>query len=267
MLKSLAALLSLPLAAVLALALPSSLPSHLAIPSAHDSAILARRILHLSKTGTLSTVFPPARDDDAVSPDAAVAGTPIGLLDYFADCDPADSGNPTILAIEIATSFRNVRAGSNISLAVQWVPPYPPDKRISLWSRLSGFLFNTAPSDTPDTAPYSAANLPRFSLIGYIDRVDNDAVPHLEHDALAECFVAKHPDARYWLPGNSIHRSEWVKLVVTHVYWVGGFGDRAYIGWLPLELYNSVSRDQWEAVRLPGEEPGWKEWSIIDGEL
>jgi hypothetical protein len=240
------------------------------IPSAHESAVLARRILNLSKIGTLSTVFqhssrPLQDDNDGINHEHAhvlsdqLAGTPIGLIDYFADCDREDTGNPTILAIDIATSFRNVLSGSNISLSVQWVPPYPPSKRISLWSWLSS-PFN-AVSETPDPFPYSAANQPRFSLIGYLESLDDGEI----NDGLAECFIAKHPDAQYWLPGNRIHRSHWVRLVVTHLYWIGGFGDRAYIGWIPAELYNSVTREQWETVRLPGEKPGWHEWSISYG--
>lgn len=37
------------------------------------------------------------------------------------------------------------------------------------------------------------------------------------------------------------------------VYWVGGFGDRAYIGWIPREVWANVTREEVEGVRLPGE--------------
>lgn len=82
--------------------------------------------------------------------------------------------------------------------------------------------------------------------------------------SVADCFVAAHPDARHWLPGNRIHRSHFVRLVVTSVYWVGGFGDRAYIGWIAADDWAAVSRDEWEAVRLPGEKKGWDEWAAYD---
>ena len=105
------------------------------IPTSYESAVLARRILHLTPLGTLSTVFPTPRsayNDDEVSPlesrPEGLAGVPIGLMDYIADCE--DEGNPTILAINIATSFRNVAAGSNISLSINWTPPHPPSSRI-----------------------------------------------------------------------------------------------------------------------------------------
>jgi hypothetical protein len=84
----------------------------------------------------------------------------------------------------------------------------------------------------------------------------------VEKSHVKECFVRQHPDAKYWLPGNRIHQSEWVRLVVEGVYWVGGFGDRAYIGWIDVETYKSVKRGEWEGVRLPGEKKGWKEWAV-----
>jgi len=164
---------------------------------------------------------------------------PIGLMDYLADCEP--TGNPTILAINIATSFKNVAAGSNISLSLTWTPP----------------------SSSPSLYTYSPASLPRFSLLGYLEPISPSLVDSLK---LAQCFTTAHPDAKYWLPGNPIHTSEWVRLVVQEVYWIGGFGDRNYIGWIPVEEWRAVKRGEWEGVRLPGEKgdgaerEGWLEW-------
>jgi hypothetical protein len=46
------------------------------------------------------------------------------------------------------------------------------------------------------------------------------------------------------------------------VYWVGGFGDRNFIGWIPVEEWRAVRREEWEDVRLPGEGEGkgWMSW-------
>jgi len=166
-------------------------------------------------------------------------------MDYIADCEA--TGDPTILAINIATSFKNAAAGSNISLSLQWTPPYPPKSRISLFGKGKEVL------------PYSAANLPRFALLGYLEKIEKKEV---ESQDLGNCFVKTHKDAKYWLPGNSIHESEWVRLVVQEIYWIGGFGDRAYIGWIPAEEWRNVTRKEWETIRLPGEKPGWKEWTL-----
>ncbi|KAK2001215.1 hypothetical protein LX36DRAFT_370955 [Colletotrichum falcatum] len=226
------------------------------IPTSYESAVMGRRILARTKLAELSTVFPAgARSGSG----GDLSGMPIGLMDYVADCE--EGGNPTILAITIATSFKNVRAGSNISLSMHWAPPYPPAKRISLFSSLRNKVFGSskaAAAASPDTVPYSAANLPRFSLLGYLENIPVDPVTSLK---LAHCFVDKHPDAKYWLPGSPVHESEWVRFVVTSVYWIGGFGDRAYIGWIPLEEWQNVTREEYESIELPGEKRGWKEWS------
>ena len=197
------------------------------IPSIHESAVQARRILHLETIGTLSTVFP---SDGSISPTEnrppGLAGSPIGLMDYFGDCEP-DTGNPTILAIGIATSFKNVAAGSNITLSLRW---HPPNMR-----------------------KYSAANMPRFSLVGHLEEMEEAVV---KNKGVTNCFVDYHPDAAAWLPGNSIHESRWTRLIVEEIYWIGGFGDRAYIGWISSEEWRNVTKKEIQSVELPGERNG-----------
>jgi hypothetical protein len=222
------------------------------IPTSYESAVLGRRILNLTPLATISTTFPsshsPASDADELER-RGVSGIPIGLTEYIADCE--DSGNPTLLGISLSTYMRNAAAGSNISLSVQWTPPHPPSSRIK-----SSLL--SSKKDDRDVG-YSAANLPRFALLGYLEKIPEAEVSAKE---LRKCFLKPHPDARFWLPGNNIHESHWVRLVVQDVYWVGGFGDRAYIGWIPVEEWMNVTRSEWEEVRLPGEKKGWKEWAV-----
>lgn len=206
------------------------------IPTVHESAVQARRILRLENIGTLSTVFPSTHATEQRPSD--VGGAPIGLMDYFGDCEP-DTGNPTILAITIATSFKNVDAGSNITLSLRWHPQ--------------------------DTKWRSPASLPRFSLVGRLEDIDVDAI---EKAGVTACYVKHHPDAAWWLPGNPIHRSKWVRLVVEEIYWIGGFGDRAYIGWIPLKEWQSVTPEEIESITLPGEkQTTWqsvKSWFSMD---
>lgn len=208
------------------------------IPTIHDSAVQARRILSLSNIATLSTVFPSTSNAPYSrfgNRPEEVAGAPIGLIDYYASCGP-NLHDPTILAIGIATSFRNARAGSNITLSLRYHPP-----------------IDHAPSEDPYT--YSPANLPRFSLIGHIEPLSKKEVT--EH-GVKSCFLKSHPDAKAWTPGNEIHESWWARLVVEEVYWIGGFGDRAYIGWIPIEVYRAVTAKEMNKVRLVGEK-GWME--------
>jgi hypothetical protein len=214
--------------------------STLKIPTVHESAVQARRILRLENIGTLSTVFPHADSHTTEQRPSSVAGAPIGLMEYFGDCEPS-TGNPTILAIIIATSFKNVDAGSNITLSMRWHPQ--------------------------DTTWRSPASLPRFSLVGRLEDIKADAVEKL---GVTACYVKKHPDAAWWLPGNAIHESKWVRLVVEEVYWIGGFGDRAYIGWIPKEEWYGVTEEEIEGIKLPGETQGaWgsvRSWFGMGGE-
>ncbi|OTB04644.1 hypothetical protein M426DRAFT_149713 [Hypoxylon sp. CI-4A] len=231
---------------------PPASQSDYRIPTSYESAVLGRRILALTPLGTLATTFP---DTPRSRQPEGLGGAPFGLLEYVADCE--EDGNPTFLAINIETTFRNVKDGSNISLAQRWTPPYPPAKRIKSTSFFDRFFGRE--EEFEDPVPYSAVNLPRYSLLGYIEKIDESSVK-----ALSSCFVEKHPDAKYWLPGNQIHKSEFVRLVVTQLYWIGGFGDRAYIGWIPVDEWKNVTRKEWESVRLPGEKEGWNEWDPSD---
>lgn len=182
--------------------------------------------MHLESVSTLSTVFQPDNHNDettALSRPKHLSGIPIGLMDYYADCEP-ESGNPTILAVSIATAFKNVEAGSNVSMSLRWQPPNVK------WP--------------------SVASLPRVSLLGHLERIPEAVV---QKSQIKECFVDIHHDARWWIPGSEIHDSYWARLIVDQIYWVGGFGDRAYIGWIPADLWRSVTIDEIADARLPHE--------------
>ncbi|KAJ3496016.1 hypothetical protein NLG97_g2967 [Lecanicillium saksenae] len=244
------------------------------IPTSYESAVMGRRILALTKLATFSTVFPSKssstrRSTLSAAAESGVDGQPVGLVDYVADCE--DVGNPTVLELKIGTTFRNVQSGSNLTVSLQWTPPYPPTKRIGVMERAlswipffgngDGSARNSADPSLPDTVPYSADNLPRFALFGYLEPFNADEI---QTEKLKACYLAKHPDAKYWLPGNRIHTSDWSRMVVTKVYWIGGFGDRAYIGWIPVDEWKSVKEEEWKAIKLPGETKDWSEWNAYD---
>ncbi|KAH0846580.1 hypothetical protein FOPE_12112 [Fonsecaea pedrosoi] len=202
----------------------------MSIPSRYYSTVLGRRLLALSSHGVLTSVFPSNLSAPGHGPPENVADTPIGLPEYIASCEEP-SGNPTILSLKISTATRNAAAGSNVSLSLSWWDEY---------IHLTG------------KSPWALANLPRLSLTGYLEEIDDDDT---DPKALETCFVRKHRDSVMWLPGRkwAAHESIWTRLVVTQAYWIGGFGDRNYIGWFDPEEWRSVKKEQWEAVRLPGE--------------
>lgn len=207
---------------------PEPQSSGFRIPTRNESTVLARRLLAKSRTGVLSTTFPSNISSPYVP--HSVANTPIGLPDYIASCEEP-SGNPTLLALTISTSTRNAVAGSNVSLALSWWDEY---------------------TKITHSEPWSAANLPRASLIGYLEEMTAEEARRAD---VVSCFTGVHGDSRWWLPGDdhAAHRGIWMRMVVEEIYWIGGFGDRAFIGWFEPKVWRSVTKDQWEAVRLPGE--------------
>ena len=231
-----------------------------AFPSVHASATLARRLLRLSRIGTLSTVFPDHPPSWPPRP-PHLSGIPIGLPDYVADCErqeepsSSSSGNPTLLAFDIATNFRNAAAGSNVSLTLQWVKPM---------ERTWPFLFEqkhvydgkSEKRGEEGSIFYSQASMPRAAIIGYLEDIRPDNMSNNSTiEGIRSCFISAHPDAASWVPDakGKIHDSHWKRLVVEQIYWVGGFGNVAYIGWISTDMWRSITEKDIEQARLPGE--------------
>ncbi|KAI5310606.1 hypothetical protein KEM55_004617 [Ascosphaera atra] len=234
---------------------------HHSFPTWEESAALARRMLAKSTTGTFSTVY--SQKD--------LRGVPIGLPDYFAACPDAGKeveelvgdGNPLILALNIGTSFRNAAAGSNVSIAIDWWHNNAvADKKSEHDDEVEALIraVRAGEGDMDDLLQNSIANLPRMSLLGYIE-----PLPEMSGDVrkkLESCYVSAHPDAVMWLPDDeaAAHSGYWARLNVQKVFWIGGFGDRARIGWIDTDMWKGVKRDGtngqpgWDEVRLPGEE-------------
>lgn len=212
------------------------------IPTVRESTAMARKIMHLTTIGDLATTFPSVSHNSDIdlqeNRPADVAGTPISLMEYYADCDP-HSGNPILLAINIATPYRNYYQGSNISLSIRWWPD-----RKTTYS-----LFSDNDEEIP--TPHTPAALPRFSLHGHLEPVSTKG---LAYKKIQACFLRSHPDSVLWQPGkDSPHESEYVQLIVDHVYWFGGFGDRARIGWLPIDTWRNLTMEEVIDAKLPGE--------------
>ena len=64
------------------------------------------------------------------------------------------------------------------------------------------------------------------------------------------------------MPGSSAVLKQLTFYYANSLGRIGGFGDRAYIGWIPVEEWKNVTRKEWEDIRLPGEKKGWKEWAV-----
>ena len=142
--------------------------------------------------------------------------------------------------------MKNAASGSNVTLSLRYHPP------------------SSAPPRPDDPWAYLPANLPRFALIGDLERIPEKEV---EEYGVRNCFVTEHPEATIWEPGTDIHESWWGRLVVREVYFFGGFGDRARIGWIPIQEWRGVTADEIKEYRLVGEE-GYEEfWAREEGKL
>lgn len=78
----------------------------------------------------------------------------------------------------------------------------------------------------------------RATLFGHFENLSKSESSD-SLDALAKCYLSHHPDASHWAPGSSEspHVPFWARFVVDKVYWVGGFGDEHFIGWLDKPLW------------------------------
>ncbi|KAK9324461.1 pyridoxamine 5'-phosphate oxidase-domain-containing protein [Lipomyces orientalis] len=170
-------------------------------PTMDEAAVQVRKLVYKESLADLNTVF---QDGD-------LAGSAIGLLEYYADCDT--DGSLTLLMVEVGYTFKNWKAGSPVSLSIRYTPPFGHS--------------------------VSPASEPRASLKGslsFIPEDDEEAIKRAEY-----CFLGRHIDAKAWLPGNEVHKTAFMKFDVESVYWLGGFGNVAYIGDIPIDLYKNVT--------------------------
>ncbi len=170
--------------------------------SLKEAAVEARHLIHYEKYADMNAVYQSG----------SLTNSPVGLIEYFADCGM--NGNVVMLMVTIGTIAQEWHAGSNISMSVR----------------------------TPENV-YSVAANPRISLQGNWTYIET------KHDLrqAATCFFEKHPDAVWWRPGNKVHDTRFVEFQVSSVYHIGGFGDTKHIGFIPLDLYHNVSLDEIDA--------------------
>ena len=210
-------------ATVLAASAVSAAPIHhsgFKVPSVEEAAAEVRTLVNRESLANLATI--DATKDSNV---------PVSFMEYYADCD--DDGTLTLLSLNIGTSYRNIANGSPASLSIR-VGDHAMNERVD--------------PHYPGGIVDSPAGSPRVSLSGTFVDVDDDIETH---ERLTKCFIKRHPDAKWWLPGNHIHTSRWTQFKVDGVYFLGGFGDRAYIGDIPVELYRDA-KPSMEAFTMNG---------------
>ena len=157
------------------------------------------------------------------------SGQPVSFVEYFVGSDScrgvetSQHGNIILLLLNMSSTYQNWHKNSKFSTSLEAHPRWH---------------FKT---------PMSS---PRANYFGKLKPLERSA-------ELDRCFLRRHPDAHWWLPGDDhdkVHDGQWFELDVSHVYFVGGFGDRAYIGPISGEEYHGAFNhtDPW---RHDPEEP------------
>ncbi|ODV80576.1 uncharacterized protein CANTADRAFT_88505 [Suhomyces tanzawaensis NRRL Y-17324] len=189
----------------------------LQIPSEEEAATVARTLVQRESLTNINTIRKIHQDD------GTTRALPFSAMEYYADCD--EDGDPYWLAVDIGTTFQNLRQGSDVSFTIR-VGDHPA------WDEVNATY--------PGGIEQSPAGSPRINLSGRLNWVPFKTP--FDYIRLQACFLKRHPDAVAWLPGSygSPHSSRWAKLEVDAIYFVGGFGDRAYIGAIDPELYHAA---------------------------
>lgn len=172
--------------------------------SEKHAAILARRMVNIES----NLHFNSLKQD----------GTPVSLIEYYVASDScpdveglSNNGNPILLLSKMSTSYKNWQRNSTVSVTIE------KEKRGQF---------------------ESAMGKPRAIFYGNLKKLDLSAE---DAKRLAGHFVIRHPDARHWLPGDDgshVHDTIWFEFQVDYVYFIGGFGDRSYIGNISGDIYH-----------------------------
>ncbi|KAF9051119.1 hypothetical protein BDZ89DRAFT_525490 [Hymenopellis radicata] len=168
------------------------------------TAAIARSLVDSSvnSVATMATVFP---EDDPYLP-----GYPFSMQEYYASC--LRNGSLSLLFLPISRHSRNILASESRIVSISITSEIP------------------------------AAHLPRVSLLGNIT-VFKESSEMGQLTEIKECYLSAHPDSKKWLPGlpGGAHVSYWARFDPQSVYFVGGFGGRHYIGFIPLYIYQAAT--------------------------
>lgn len=179
-----------------------------------EAASIARTLVSRESLVNINTVKIVEQDSKKVS-------IPTSSMEYYVDCD--NDGDIYWLVVDIGSCYQNILRGSEYTFTIR-VGDHHIHESVEL--------------EYPGAIVDSPAGSPRINLQGKLTPVEDTN----KFEQLEKCFLKRHPDSNLWIPGKSqSHRSHWMKLSVTDVYMIGGFGDRAYIGSIDSGIYHSVT--------------------------
>ncbi|KAG8775225.1 hypothetical protein FRC12_001601 [Ceratobasidium sp. 428] len=216
-----------------------------------DAARLSRELIKRESIATLATVYP------ADFRDAGLANHPFALMEYYADCHK--NGSLTYLFFPISQNSRNVasapqktasftiRAGESSNSVGEFapdvlseagqIPMARPKTGWWNWDWRRSLSMARGPAASARVALMGRVNV-MYGVTGEGDSKDDEEARHM-----SSCFLSRHPDAKWWVPGRkgAPHVAWWARFDPEAVYYVGGFGDEHYIGRIPLDMYRNAT--------------------------
>lgn len=182
------------------------------LPNKEEGAEVARTLVSRESMMNVNTISQSGSDK----------GLPESSMEYYVDCD--GDGDPYWLIVDIGSPFRHISEGSEFTASIR-MGDHPLNDYVN--------------PRYPGGIALSPMGSPRVNLKGKLKEVPKDPEKQLK---LRNCFLERHPDSKWWLPSNLIlpHKTHWAKIIVSDVYMVGGFGDRAYIGSIDGKTYHSA---------------------------
>ncbi|CCK72450.1 uncharacterized protein KNAG_0K00840 [Huiozyma naganishii CBS 8797] len=147
---------------------------------------------------------------------------PVSFIEYDISSDSCrdvsfnENGNPVLLLSKMSSSYKNWKHSDNDEITISVEHEHFPRRDRTL-------------------------ERPRMILYGKLLELELDDKKELR--TLNKCFKKQHRDAGTWLPGEKhsvVNDTVYFEFNVTSLYFIGGFGDHAYIGNITGEDYHSA---------------------------
>ncbi|KAF8750807.1 hypothetical protein RHS01_09179 [Rhizoctonia solani] len=137
-------------------------------------------------------------------------------------------------------------------------------------SMFAGWQAKAAERGPAATARVALMGMSPFSMWRHVNGSDFGGLPvlpssDLEARQMSECFLAKHPDAKWWVPGRpgAPHVAWWARFDPQAVFYVGGFGKAEFFQGSGRSLCLAVTILLYPLSLFPYPLPAWLDASPL----
>merc|ERR1711934_1079408 len=179
---------------------------HSNIPSEYQAASIVRQLVQSQIYANVGTVM---KEGGSGGGGAAEAGFPYSTIEHVA-ADCSSPGDMLLFLSPLHVNTANFHANNKVSIALR---------------------------DWNDDRTKDPLMAHRMVLLGNLTALPSYGEPGYKQ--YADCFFAKHPDAREWEHIPS-HNFTFHKFTHMATHYTGGFGDTHFIGWIDDDTYRAV---------------------------